>query len=259
MRMDKRLLGCLAWLAISTNLLQGEQGQGPSPKQNLISESGSKVHLTANAPRPLEQVLDVLQQKYGWQVDYEEFDVVEHPPSQTPASPAEVQTRTPSSGAFEVDFAAGPNASPDEETTLTTVVDSYNHSKNPGRFELRKMGEQNFDVVGISAHDRENRPSRQDALLDLAITVPVLQRSASDTVALICEKLAAGSRVNINLGVYPRRLLDYRMVTVGGPASPARTLLSSALASTRRKIYWRLLFDSDSKTYFLNLHSVKSP
>ena len=113
--------------------------------------------------------------------------------------------------------------------------------------------------MGISARDKQGRLSRQEILLDLPITIPVLQRSASDTIALICGKIAEESHIDVNLGVYPRRLLDFPKVTVGGSASPARTLLDSTLASTGHKIYWRMLFDPDSKTYFLDLHSVKNP
>ena len=261
MRMSKWSLCCLAVLAISNGPLQGGHGQSSPLKQALISQTGPTVHLSANAPRPLQQALDALQQRYGWQVDYEdpqyisEVDVVEVP---DPSHP-EGRTRVPSGGAFNVDFVIGPSALPEEEKALSVIIDSYNRSKNPGQFELRKIAEQNFDVVGISAHDRQGRLSRQEVFLDLPITIPILQRSASDTIALICEKIAERSHISVNLGIYPRRLLDFPKVTVGGTASPARTLLTSALASTGRKLYWRLLFDPDSKTYFLNLHSVRNP
>jgi len=263
--MDKRSLCCLAVLAISNGLVQGEHGQSPPPKQALISQTGPTVHLSANAPRPLEQALDALQQKYGWEVDYEdpqyisELDVAEVPDPQFRAPHPEGRTRVPSGGAFNVDLAIGLNALPDEEKILSVIIDSYNRSKNPGQFELRRIAQQNFDIVGVSTLDKQGRLSRQEVLLDLPITVPVLQRSASDTIALICERIAERSHINVNLGIYPRRLLDFPKVTVGGTASPARTLLASTLASTGRKIYWRMLFDPDSKTYFLNLHSVRTP
>jgi hypothetical protein len=262
MRMDKGSICCLAVLAISSSLLHG---QSSSRKQALISQNGQSVYLSANAPRPLEQALDALQQEYGWQVDYEDpqylsaLDVVEVPEPDSRASPPEGRTREPNGGAFDVDFAIGPNTTPNEEKTLGVIIDSYNRSKNPGRFELRTAAEQSLDIVGVSAHDQHGRLSRQAVLLDLPITVPVRQRSGSDTIALICKTLAERSHMDVNLGIYPRHLLDYTQVTVGGTKSPARTLLSSTLASTGRKLYWRLLFDPDSKTYFLNLHSVKIP
>jgi hypothetical protein len=264
MQMDKRSLCCLVVLAIST-ILQGERGQSSSLKQALISQSEPTIRLSANAPRPLEQALDTLQQEYGWQVDYEdpqyvsELDVVEVPDPKFPASHSESRTRVPGGAAFHVQFVIGPKASLDEEKTLGAVIDSYNQSNNPGQFELRKIAERDFDIVGISAHDKQGRLSPQRALLDLPIIVPVVRRSASDTVALICKTLAARSHTSVNLGVYPRHLLDYRMVRVGGSAIPARTLLINTLASPGRNFYWRMLFDPDSRTYFLNLHSVRNP
>ena len=129
MRTNKRSHFGLVLLVLSNSLLQGVHGQSPSLKQALISEMGPRVHLSANAPRPLEQALDALQQKYGWQVDYEdpqyisELDVVGDPVH---------QTRTPNGGAFDVDFTIGPSATPDEEKTLSAIIDSYNQSKNTG-------------------------------------------------------------------------------------------------------------------------------
>jgi hypothetical protein len=260
MRMDKCSICFLTLFAISNGLLQAAQNQSSSLKQAAISQTGATVHLSANAPRPLEQALDALQQKYGWQIDYEDPQYISDSDiAQVPdASHPEHRTRMPNGGAFSVDFMIGPNGSPDEEKILGIVIDSYNRSNNPGRFELLKIVEENFDVVGISARDQQNHLSRQGVLLDLPITIPVVQRNVSDTIALICQKITERSHIKVDLGVYPRSLLDFTQGTVGGTALPARTLLASTLAVAGRKFYWRMLFDPDSKTYFLNLHYVKS-
>jgi len=41
-------------------------------KDATISETAGTVRINADSPRPLEQVLDALQRKYGWVVNYED-------------------------------------------------------------------------------------------------------------------------------------------------------------------------------------------
>jgi len=241
MKMEEQFLLHLAVLVI---LLIPLCGQTSPVKQTLISKAGSTGYVSATDPRPLEQALDALQKKYGWGIDYED------PP---------YTSQSGSGGTLNAEFALIPNTPPDQEKTLRAIIDSYNQSKNPGRFELRTIASRGFDVVGISANDKHGHLSQQEVSLDSPVTIPVAPRSASETIALICEKIAQRSAVNIHLGVYPRNVLDYTSVTVGGNASPARTLLTSTLAATSHKIYWRMLFDPNSNSYYLNLHSVSTP
>jgi len=224
-----------------------------------ISHAGETVHLSANDPRPLAQALDALQREYGWLVNYEDpryvskLDLVEvtNPPQHRSADSGS-QVHYPGGGAFNLDFPNGipPNSPPDEQATLQLLVDAYNRSNNPGRFDLRKTAEQRFDVVGTSAHDAMGHISRQEVFFDLPVTLVDRQRSAFQTIELICAQITERTHTKVTLGVFPMSL-QTTMVKVGGAKVPARTLLSRALATTGRKFVWRLLFDPDSKKYFL--------
>jgi hypothetical protein len=213
------------------------------------------------------QALNALQQKYGWRVNYEDpqytskFDLIEPKSLQDKSSYPTGQHRVPSGGSFTADLDAGPagQASPDEKKGLQELVDSYNRSSNPGRFELREdRTEQAFDVVGTAAHDTQGRVGQQPILLDSPITIDTQERSFSDTVDLVCQKLNEKGRVTITFGVHPLGL-DRVHVTVGGKNLASRSFLLRAMEATGRKLCWRLLFDPDSGGYFLNVQQVKQP
>ncbi len=243
--------------------------QGSYSKQATISESAGKIRLVANDSRPLAQTLDALQQKYGWRVNYEDpqyiskLDVVEPKGTQDKSSHPDDQHRVPSGGNFVAEFAAGPapNAVPDEQKTLQLLVDAYNRSDNPGRFEVRKDKDRQepvFDIVGTAAHDSQGKMAQQQVLLDAPITIASQDRTFSDTVDLICQTIADKSHLKISLGIHPLGL-DRTHITIGGKELTARSYLFRAMESTSRKLVWRLLYDPESDSYFLNIHQVKLP
>jgi len=228
-------------------------------KQATISETAGTVHVVANSPRPLAQTLDALQQKYGWVVDYEDprfiskLDLVEVNDSGQLAHKPNRVSRLPGGGAFSVEF---PASGVEEEKVLQLVVDSYNRSNNPGRFELRKSKSGAVVVVGTEARDARGQISRQRVLFDAPITLAPAQRTVSNTLKLICRVLSEHRGVAVSVGVSPRRLLDHTNAKVGGTNISARDLLLQALTATHRNFSWQLFYDPNSKGYFLNLHLI---
>jgi hypothetical protein len=235
---------------------QTERKTGPYLKHAVISETGGMTHIDGNSPRPLAQILDALQQKHGWVVDYEDprfiskLDLMEDPESRASSS---APTYLPGGGRFSVEF---PASAQEEETILRRVVDAYNLSDNPGRFELRKGTQDILLVVGTQARDLQGRLSHQRPVFDVSITMAKQKRTASDTIKLICRKIAEQSRITVRVGVTPRNVLAHTEVTVGGSKIAARELLLQTLTLTRRGLYWRLLFDPSTKVYFLDIHLI---
>jgi hypothetical protein len=223
-------------------------GGGTYLRQAEVSESGGKIRIAANSPRPLEQVLDALDLKYKWDVNYEDpqfiskSDLVEVKDSDVEVLPGGTQ--------FSVEFPSDMQ----EENVLKLIVDAYNASPNPGRFELRRAEQGQFSVVGSQARNLRGQLARQHVVLDARIAIPAQKRSVSDTLNLICQKVAAQEHVKINKGVSPRILLNSTDVTLKGTQASARDLLLQALASTHRRLYWRLLFDPSTKAYSFSVH-----
>jgi hypothetical protein len=253
---------CLSLLVVSQAAVsQTAHETGSYLKRAAVSEMAGVVHIVANSPRPLAQTLDALQQKYGWVVDYEDpqfiskLDLVDTADLGNRAPDSNLPARLPGGGAFSVEFPAN---SPEEEKILQIVVDAYNRSNNPGRFELRKGEQGVFSVVGVEARDRRGQMSHQTILFDAPLTLATRRRTVSDTVNLICRKIAEQRRIAVTIGVSPRNLLDHDDATVGGTKVSARDLLLRTLTSTRHSLYWRLLFDPNSNGYLLDIHSVRT-
>jgi hypothetical protein len=263
-RQKSFLLSCTWMMALSSCLGQAAGARASYSKRATISRAGAGIHLAANDPRPLAQALDALQQEYGWRINYEDPQFVSaldttdipDPQSRTPGSPERI--KIPGGHAFSADFATNKTGDPipDEDKTVHLVVDLYNRSASPGQFEVRK-GADRLEVVGIAARDEHGNIARQRVPLDQLITLAVQKRSAFDTVDLICHAIAERSDVKIAVGVFPLGLMNHTNVTVGGVNLPARMLLQRTLTATGQQLVWRLLFDPDSKSYFLNLHLMK--
>jgi hypothetical protein len=263
--MNSILFVCMALLLhpqVSGPATPTTPDKGAYLKEASISQTESAIHVSANSPRPMAQTLDALLRKYGWRIEYEDpqytskLDMVERP------SPHGDSRAFPAGGAFSVDIPSGSaTAAPPEDKTLQVIVDSYNRSGNPGRFELRKIDSgKGYAVVGVAAQDAKGKVAEQKAVLDARITVPTLKRSADETVNLICQKIGLSSHVPITLGVNPRALLVENSLKFGGTNKPARDLLSDFLSQletlTKHPMYWRLLFDPSSQGYYLDIHAL---
>jgi len=255
----KSLKYCLALLVVAHVIVapafsQTPPEKNPSEKTSFlkratISENAGTTVITANSPRPLAQALDALQQKYGWLVGYEDPQFLSKSDLAEPATPG--SQILPAGSRFTAEF---PSTVSDEEKILQTVVDAYNSSENPGRFELRKTKQGNFSMVGTQAKNAQGHITPQRPVLDAPITLLPRQRTATDTINLISRRIAEQRGVKITLGVSPRNLLDHNNVKVSGTKVPARELLLQVLSSLRGTFYWRLLFDPNSKGYFLDIH-----
>jgi hypothetical protein len=284
------LVTSIILLVMSSAFSQSKPEASGYLKEAQVSETEGTVHVVANSPRPLQQVLDALYKKYGWAIDYEDprlisqLDLVDVADPVTHAPHAQT---LPAGGKFTVDFPAVSIALPqpastftptdsttptpaapvsampvsgDEEKTVRLVVDAYNKSDNPGRFEVRKNGQGNLAVVGIAARDAKGQISQQKPILDTPLTVPRRQRTATETIELLCQKLTTLRGAKVAIGVNPRNLLDHTPVTVGATkAAPARDLLRQTLTAAHCNCYLRVVFDPASKGFYLSIHSIQVP
>ena len=264
-------VGSVGWV-LSAAMLVSQTGGGAQTKQSTsylkqatISQTGRKMHITANSPRPLHQILESFQNKFGWKIDYEDpqyvssLDVIDVVGPESAALSSGGNARYPRGGNFEVDLTtAAADSSPDQKMALQTVLDAYNSSTNPGRFELRPNPDGSSDFVGVAAHDEKGQIAKQQPVLDVAITLPAEERSVADTVDLICQKVAEQSHTPVTVGVTPFGLFTKRKTKTGGTQESARALLIKALTFEGHNFYWYLLFDPNSKGYYLDIHSLRT-
>lgn len=243
-------LGILAALLIA--ILPQATPRTAYTKEATLAQNGGKLQITSNSPRPLAQVLDALQRRNGWLVNYEDPQYVA--PVDVVETTGSGSSKLPSGGAFTVEVSAD---TPDEEATLRRIVDAYNKGTNPGRFELRRSAKGDFSVVGTAAHDAKGGISQQQVPFDSQITLAGEERSLNETVDQICEAVAEQMRAPVAVGIAPRSLLARNRAKVVGDKTRARELIEQSLLATHEKLYWRLLFDPNLKGYLLNIHLAR--
>ncbi len=253
-----RFLFCLVPIVLASNAFSQRQPQSaPDLKKPLIYQIGQNVHINAAGARPLLQAVDALQQKYGWTVSYED---PQYPPaiggSVTPApGPVRRHPNTSTSGpsGFTVAFNVPADSAPDEQTVLGLLVDANNEGNDAGDFELRKEKDGGFVIVGVGVRDQNGETTSQYPMLDSLISFEAERRSASETIALICEKMSQQSKIQITPNIAKNGLPQGTTIVLGANSVSARTLLSRTLASIGGGFYWRLLYDSNEKRYQLTI------
>jgi hypothetical protein len=233
---------------------QTPKDSGAYQKEVTVSETKGVVHIAANSPRPLDQVLDALRLKYGWTIGYED---PQYTAAQdlTEGSGNTAGLKLPSGGNFSVEFSAN---APDEEKILRQIVDAYNHSKNPGQFAVRSSAGKQFSIVGVAAHDEKGAMAAQTPPLDVQVTLPNDERDLAATLDLLCQEITKQSHIDVAVAVSPRSLLMKTTTKIGGKAQ-ARELLIQIIEATTHKLYWQLLYDPNSKGYLLSIHSLRMP
>jgi hypothetical protein len=244
----------ISLLSFSAEKAQAQESPFPHP---VITENAGKVHIAVRDARPLSQVITLLQEKYAWRINYEDPQYTSKLDS-TQMKNDQGERRIPAGGDFTIDFPAGsaPETQPDEAKTLQLIVDAYNQTSNPGRFELLHKTAEQFDVVATAAHDGQGKISPQPATLDVPINLPSAERTFEETMNLICQKISEKAHVQVTFGVYPITLAS-RPVTVGGKEHPARDYVLAAADATGRRLCLGLLYDPESGAYVLNLHQIK--
>lgn len=232
-----------------------------APPQSAAATS-TAFHVAAKPPRPLEHAIDEIRLKYGWVVSYEDpqylspKDVVE---SAAPKGMEDAKViMVPAGETFNFDLPAlkSPDEAPPAEESLKRMVEAYNHSGGPGQFELRNGADGAFSIVGVAARDEKGTVSPQKILLDTVLTIPADKRTIDETLDILCRKLTDATHIPVTMGITPRNLLEHTYVSAGGTNLSARILLAQALAAAGRPMYWRLLFDPNSKGYVLNIHGL---
>ncbi|PYU48648.1 MAG: hypothetical protein DMG48_19560 [Acidobacteria bacterium] len=275
----KRMLAFCFLLGVPSLLLAQAPAKPSFMDAGIIEHRGTGGTLTANDPRPLRQAIEAISQEYGWTVDFEEppyrshFDLVDStdPVWRANHPNAKGATRV-SGGFFQSNFRepATVSSGDEEEQVLQKLASDYNASGNPGKFVVRKEAEGRYAVIGVSRRDDAGRDEAVDVLLDTVISIPVLQRSARETLRLIVDTLSATSGVKVYLGTVGLSsdpLQDVEL-TIGGSNIPARTLLLQALDGVsswtpphggqffRGILVWNLLFDADRNDYRLGLSTA---
>ena len=221
-----------------------------------IKETESWLEITANDPRPLDSVLGVLLHLHGWHINYEDpryakADIVDD----TAPTWLEGHANGPrgyaiGGGAFTARIAIDGYFPDDPMQILPALVEAYNHSGNPGRFELRRVDDRSFDVVPTGVAD-----GRQTPLLDTVMSFDATDADiAPVTLRRFCEELSRQSGqtvVFIGTGSPSQNRLNQARIEQHSKNQTAREIVRQMYKQVGSTDCWRLLYDPDSSKFWL--------
>ena len=241
-----------------------------------VEERRGVVRVFANDPRPLAQALCAITKRNEWLVDYEDppyagnFEMVDATNPEWRAShPNTPPVMVPNGGAFEFKYDEALTANPNgEKQVLEALVSAYNQTGNPGRFEVRELSldwrpwsvsHKRYAIVGVAIRGDREKLQPVDPILDTLITLPIRERSASETIRLIGDEVFAKRQVKVIEGGFANNALIHSRVTVGGTNVSARSLLLQTLgALANPSMGWRAKYDETiSPLYVLNIGIIR--
>ena len=261
-------LTIFAAFLLSTAALTQVLNQNPHFQDRAeIRHGANSATVVANSPRPLEQAVQGVSEEYGWTVDFEDppyfssKDVVDATaPAWRAQHPNAKGVTLIKGGAFQSQFPEHPGAAPsnkDEEAVLNKLAADYNQSGNPGKFSVRREGPDRFAIIPMGVTDETGTTKDVQPILDTPISIPQQSRDGIATLQAILSELSSQSGTSVEPGLIPVNLFSRINGVFGGPGVPARTLLQQVMSATGQKLYWKLLYDTDGKRYFLNLLPVQ--
>jgi hypothetical protein len=223
-----------------------------------IKETESWLEITANDPRPLDNVLGALAHQHGWRINYEDpqygkTDVVDDTaPSWLREHPNGPRAYGVAGGAFYAKIAIDGYFPDDPMQILPALVEAYNRSGNPGRFELRSVNNESFDIVPTAAADGPQTP-----LLDTVMSFDATDAdSAPVSLRRFCEELSRQSGQAIVFGgtgsPSENRLVRAR-IELHSQNQPAREIIRQMYRQVGSTDCWRLLYDPDSNKFWLRM------
>jgi len=227
--------------------------------------------LSVNDPRPVAFAAEMLEKAYGWTVTYEDpqyayegdlVDVTEkvsrnldkYKPGEAP------RVLVPRGGELSFDYSIDSTTKKPADSALVIqqLLDAYAVGGHPGVFRMERSGER-LHIIGVAARDKNGVLTPQRSVFDTVITLPAQKRSGMELLTALCAAISQASGIPVVPGSVPVNQLHRYETESGAKDVKAREFLSNELdrMSNSIKLSWRLFYDADSKTYYLNIHSVK--
>ncbi len=221
----------------------------------IIELRDSELEITADSPRPLDEILTTLAKQNGWHVNYEDpvygnEDAIDSTaPSWLAEHPDGPQAYAVARGAFHTKIQIDGKLRDHSMQVLSALIDDYNHSENPGRFELHNASDQ-LDVIPTGTAS-----SRQVPLLDTEMSFegPGTE-TAYATIERFCNELSRQSNHKVSFSAPPSaNVLHQTHIKLSSQKQSAREILRQLCGQIGSNYSWRLLYDLDVKQFILVL------
>lgn len=217
-----------------------------------IERLDSQLIIKSDDPRPLEQALIAITQRFGWSVDYEDpiYSGIESKDISVPqwrkTHPNEVGFLAPSGSSFVASLAAD-NIGSREEAALNSLVAQYNNTSNPGVFRVSDTSGGRLAVIGFSRTRQTNDP------LEVMVQPDPQSEAASVVLQKLIARCSSASGVRMTVGTFPQNIFAQSIIKGHEKASSCRSQLADILGSTPGRCVYRILYDIGSATYVWNV------
>ena len=229
--------------------------QEPSPPA-LIVRSGGDTIVRANAARPFVAALEVIAERYGWKVDYEDpvYSSEETKDATIPEwrkqHPESKGVLIPSGGEFVANLGRISPTNPNERSVLERLIQVYNSGANPGYFRLVETPSHRFCGRGSS---RSSSSGKSIQIFDEMIQAKPDQQPALDALRELMLHCGADGKIPIEPGIIPNNSLN--QTTIKGNKGPfsCRERLGRILNAMSSNLIYDLFYDIGLKTYYLSI------
>ena len=222
-----------------------------------ITETDSSLEITTNDPRPLDNVLDALVHQHGWHINYEDplygkSDILDNTaPSWLKDHPNGPRAYVVKGGAFDAKIPIDGYLPDDPRQILPALVKAYNRSGNPGRFELRPINGDEFDIVPTPTAE-----DPQKAILDTVMTFDTKDSDSADSnLKAFCDALSRENGQAVEFWrPYPTGTSYFpaeAKIRLHVQNQPARDVLRKMLRQVTSTMSWRLFYDTDLRKFRL--------
>ncbi len=235
--------------------------------------------LSTNSPRPITELIDRLNQKYGWSIDYEDAPVVDpddliditSPVYTGPeraykffSIPFEVQINLPDPATLAKQEETDPVAvSEKEREAVEAILQAYKDSGNRGSFTYSQNGKY-LDVFPDRVRDKNGHYQSFEPMLSTEVTIPDKVYRLDQLIWLVCDQIAQKRAIPIIHGTAPVATLMGVNLREYANNEPARDFLKSAFEDSKavrashgaqdvRHFSWALLYDPGMKIYAMNI------
>ncbi len=261
-RMTHMFVVCFGLIGLFVLISVAARGRG--------SQGVSQIKLAVEDGRPVAKAILMLQDKYGWVINYEDpryvhdsdiadvaLKVRKRPEEYKPGKVPPVLV--PRGGALEFTYDVVPNTNlpPDPARVVQNLLDAQAARNNGGRFRLESKGKI-MHVIPTAIKNSNGALVPQPSVLDTVISAPAKERTVYEKLESICAAIHRATGIPVILGTIPEGWFRRERDQQGVASQKARDALVNTFATMDygTDLSWRLLYDPGDKMYVLNIRLV---
>jgi hypothetical protein len=234
------------------------------------SQGVRAVKLSIEDPRPVCKAIEMLEEKYGWAITYEDPRYI-HDSEITDSnlkirkdlnnykSGETTKVLVPRGGALEFtyDVASDTNLPVVPAMVVQKLLDAQDARGNGGKFRLETNG-QIMHVIPTAIKNSAGELVHQESALDTIISLPSGERTVLQKLESICAAISRVINIPVVLGTVPDQWFRQRRDQEGATNQRARDILVNTFETMGygSDLSWWLYYSPTFKKYLLHIHFV---